>query len=553
MKSKTRKLLVYLALVPVIVFGILSILATGGDGDDDGGGGSGSSIPGPTFADQWHLKNTGQTSGTPGEDVNVEPVWASFKGTGVRIAIVDDGLEIGHEDLQANVIAGASFNYLTSGTDPITNPADPDDGAHGTSVAGVAAAVDGNSLGGQGAAPRAGLLGYNLLQDLTAANEANAMSRGSPLNDIYSNSWGPPDGFGTLDAAGPLWQTAIEDGLVSGRNGLGAIYTWAAGNGAPRDNSNYDGMANYQGVLAIAAVTDTGTQASYSEKGANLWVSTPGGEFCTTTTTHALSTTDRTGTAGFNNAGIDVISGFPDYADDSYTRCFNGTSAATPVASGVIALMLEANPNLGWRDVRRILAQTARQNDATDLDWVANGASAANGGPFMINHKYGFGVIDADAAVTAATTWTNAGAQATFTASNSPGLTILDGSGTIMPDVVVFGPSVIDFIPVSGSGITNIEFIEVSFTSDHSYAGDLEIVLTSPGGTVSRLAEAHLCVQVDSGVLINCGDRFVPGWRFGSARHLGEAADGNWTLEVRDGYAGDTGIFQSWSIKFYGT
>ncbi len=133
-------------------------------------------------------------------------------------------------------------------------------------------------------------------------------------------------------------------------------------------------------MLAICAVGDDGVRAFYSERGANLWVCTPsqgrGG--------HAITTTDRTGTLGFN-AGV-----APDYANANYTNTFNGTSSAAPLAAGVIALVLEANPNLTWRDLRIVLAQSARKNHAADADWVVNG------GGFNINHNYGFRVADAN-------------------------------------------------------------------------------------------------------------------------------------------------------------
>lgn len=488
----------------------------------------------PHYGDQWHLKNTGQTGatgvqGAVGEDIKVEPVWLSATprtGNGIRIAIVDDGLEIGHEDLAANIAAtGLSYNYVTGSADPGYDPSDTGSG-HGTAVAGIAAARDLNGLGVRGAAPRANLVGYNLLQYSTLSNEADAMTRGSPNVHISSNSWGSDDD-GDLHEPASIWRNAIDAGLANGRNGRGVIYVWAAGNGGnvpPVDNSNYDGQANHHGVIAVASVNDQGKQSSYSEPGANIWISAPGGEFCDT---HTITTTDRSGAAGKNPSN-----GYADYADQNYTRCMNGTSAAVPAVSGAIALLLEANPNLGWRDVRLILAQSARKNDVTDSGWGATGGSPV----YHFNHKYGFGVIDAQAAVALAQTWSNAGPQlAHTTALAAPNLGIPENNTT----------GVNNTISVANSGITNIEYIEITFSAaDHAYAGDLAITLTSPAGTVSQLSETHACQ------IVQCAA--YSGWVFGSARHLGEAANGNWTLSVKDGAARDTGTFQSWKLKFYG-
>lgn len=504
-----------------------------------------SSLSDPLYGDQWHLKNTGQGGGTPGEDINVEPVWATFKGQGERIVLVDDGLELAHEDLQNNIAAGESYDYI----DHDTNPNSGTHG-HGTSVAGLAGARDMNGVGVSGVAPRASLAGYNLLQNDTLVNEADAMTRNAASVDVSSNSWGPPDFTGLLFPSGATWRNAIDTGHSTGRGGLGTVYVWAAGNGDTGDliskkncpsmvcvdNSNYDGQANYHGVIAVGAVDDKGIKSSYSERGANLWVSAPGGEFCDTD--HAITTTDRSGANGFNDNGNNVFYGIVDYANSNYTRCFNGTSAATPVVSGVVALMLQANPNLGWRDVRLILAQTARKNDPTDPEWTTNGAG------FDINHNYGFGVVDADAAVALAKTpWTNVGPMVTYsTPLRSPGLAIPDNNTT----------GVSDTMSVSGSGISSIEFVDVTFSaSNHTYFGDLQVTLRNETtGTESILAETHVCLNAQF-LSITCTPSYN-GWVFGSARHLGEAANGNWTLTVKDLAMQDTGTFQSWKLTFYG-
>lgn len=476
----------------------------------------------PLFGDQWHLQNTGQNGGIPGEDTNVIPVWSmGLRGEGVRVAVVDEDLEIIHEDLATNVATGLSHNYL----DGLADPACPNTAltcGHGTAVAGLVAARDFNDLGVRGAAPRANIVGYNMLQSRSISNEADAMIRNAANVHISTNSWGAPDDA-NLHAAPVAWRDAITTGLSQGRSGHGTVYVWAAGNGAlAEDNSNYDGYANHRGVNAICAVNDNGVRADYSEPGANLRVCAPSRAMANAG--NGISTTDRTGPTGFN------ITGSGNYADTNYSETFTGTSAATPIVAGIVALVLQANPNLGWRDVQLILAQTARRNDPTHPDWIQNGAG------HWINHDYGFGVVDANAAVTAALGWTNVGPEITLTQSASPQLAIPDNNAT----------GVSDTMTLSGSAISNIEFIEITFSaSDHTYAGDLEITLTNETtGTISRLSEPHNC----PGLQCTAYD----GWAFGTTRHLGEAVDGQWTLKVADRAAIDVGTFQSWSLKFYG-
>lgn len=478
-----------------------------------------SSTADPLFSHQWHLLNTGQQGGTNGEDAAVTAAWtAGFDGTGVRIAIVDDGLEIGHEDLFLNCPPGESHNYLNGTTDPTG-------GAHGTSCGGVAAAVGGNDVGLRGAAPEAFLVGYNLLQSLTSSNEANAMTRDMADNWISSNSWGAPDGLGVPQPSRSTWRSAVTSGLQNGRDGLGLIYLWAAGNGGlaggdPGDNSNYDGQANYYGVIAVGAVGDDGVKASYSEDGANLLVCAPS----MGRANHGISTVDRTAGDGYNAGGP------PDFVDPDYTNTFNGTSSATPLAAGVVALMLDANPALTWRDVRLVLARSARKNHPGDAGWLTNGAG------LLFNHKYGFGVVDAQAAVNLAQTWTNVG----------PLLTHLTPTQTVnmaIPDAdPVTGVS--SDITIAGSGINAIEHVEIIFDADnHTYVGDLLVFLESPSGSFSVLSVPH-----------NITPPNVPynNWVFGSNVHLDEPADGTWTLTVRDVLLGDTGTFRSWRLRIRG-
>lgn len=485
----------------------------------------------PLYIDQWNLKNTGQrgngpTAGTAGEDINVEPVWRTQNlGAGSVVAVIDNGIEIAHEDLAANVLAGRSFNYLDDTTNPTGRPTDSD---HGTAVAGIIAARD-NTIGGRGVAPRASLIGFNPLVDPTVANFVDALTRTVDTIHISSNSWGAGNGSApNLFLADAEVLAGIESGLVNGRGRRGTVYVFSAGNMATfrnaagtlsPQNSNSDGLKNFRGVITVGAVNDRGLKSPYSEKGANVWISAPGGESCDA---HAITTTDRAGANGLNGTGV------PDYTNLSYTKCMNGTSSAAPTVSGVVALMLAANPNLGYRDVRWILAETARKNDPTNSDWRVNGAG------FNVNHSYGFGVVNAGAAVNRAKGWINLGApMASPRFSATPGLAIPDNNAT----------GVSNTIPVAGSGIGKIERVEIFLSAaNHTFWGDLEIVLTAPSGTPSILAEAVPIVAANA----------YNDWRFSSVRHLGEPADGNWTLTVRDRGAEDVGTFESWGLIFYG-
>jgi len=541
--SETKKIL------PLLLLGLTAC----GGGSGDGAGTTSVAAVDPLYEDQWHLNNTAQFVGASnGEDINVESVWGgavgggSIKGSGVLVAVVDDGLQLDHEDLAANIAANKSWDYAEGDTNPSSTTL-----FHGTNVAGLIAARDLNGVGVRGVAPRASLAGYNLLWDnnVSTSEIYDALTRNQVEVDVSNNSWGLA--VEELGEAEPpidtLWHDAVEEGITNGRDGKGIVYVWAAGNGGyGEDNSNYDYQANNRHVIAVCAVDGRGRQASYSEPGANIWLCAPGGDSTVALGTLGPPTTDISGAAGANttNGMAD------DYTDQSYTRSFIGTSASTPIVSGVVALMLEANPNLGWRDVRLILAETARKNDALDTTGWAFTTPASGQPQYNINHKYGFGVVDAAGAVTKASGWNNVGSEVIIEKTLNMATAIPDVDATGVIQTITLDTAV----PAESELI--IEYVEVDFASDHQYPGDLEIILTAPSGTQSVLAETHDCLYVGPfDTLLTrqgaCLYKFNP-WTFASVRHLGESSTGTWTLQVADNGNQGAGQLLSWTLRIYG-
>jgi proprotein convertase subtilisin/kexin type 2 len=479
-------------------------------------------ISDPLFSNQWHLLHNGQ-NGYSGTDINVTPVWGTgAKGAGVLFRVVDDGMEISHEDLSINYSGTYSWNAKTNNSNP-SHTALYYHGTtivigHGTSVAGLIAARD-NSIGVRGVAPRATLSGYNLLEVNSDSATLDSATRSIANIDVSNNSWGPADGYGQFNESNSLWKSAIETGLSTGRGGKGTIYVWAAGNGAPIDNSNYDGFANLYGVIPVAALMPDGQFTEYSEAGSNVWISAPVGGFGP----ERILSTDRTGGAGYSNTNYSL---------------FNGTSAAAPMVSGVVGLMLEANPNLGWRDVKIILAQTAKKNHPNSSGWKVNGAG------YNINEDYGFGLVDAAAAVALAKNWTNVG---TFQQQYQPTGGVQTANATIPSNGASAATS---SIIVASSSVSSIEFISVDVNITHGNWGDLDIILKKNGNNFqSNLAKNHTCLN-ESGITSVCAQS---SWTFGVARHLGESPVGTWTIEVWDKKNnGFSGTLNSWRLRFHG-
>lgn len=473
-----------------------------------------------TYASElWHL------SQPSGEDMRVAGAWAAgVKGEGVKVVVVDEGVDLNHEDLRQNVAVGLSHDYL--GNAPLRLA------EHGTAVAGLLGARDLNGVGVRGAAPRVALFSFNLLQDLTSANEYDAMTRHKAIVQVSNNSWGDAwDGTGLITEADPQWLRGVREGVTTGRGGKGVLYFWPSGNGGDpteryRDDSNYDGQANCRYVYAISGAGKDGKLAGYAEAGANVLVTAPteGDDGI------AVTTTDITGNLGYNDGRT-----AGEHANVNYTATMSGTSASTPLAAAVGALILQVRPELTWRDVRRVLALSARKNDAASAGWSTNGAG------LPIHHGYGFGMVDANAAVALARTIDLVGPELTHeTPLTSPNLPIPDNSTT----------GVSSTMTVSNSGINRVEFIEVEITAPHARSGDLAITLAKTGGASDALHHTHRCEPDEVTRQEYCLplDRVV----FSTVRHLDEGADGTWTLSVRDGRSNTTGTLSSWRLRFYG-
>ena len=531
----------------------------------------------PLFDRQWHLQNTGQTAfaanpGIPGADLRMSnAIRDGLDGDGVTLAVVDTGLEICHPDLAANVDADKSFNFGFE-TSAGSSPADPFNhdilGDHGTSVAGVAAAVANNGLGGRGVAPGIELRGFNVGAVLFADYEMQMFSSlgasdrdpDSAGVDIFNMSFGaevpsenPAEDFVSL----------MKLGTGELRSGRGALYVKAAGNdfsfcrpqhplnaevGCAGANSDPDNNLPY--LIVVGAFNANDVKSSYSSAGANLWVVAPGGEI--DRQYPGIVTTDQAGIdAGFSLLEAELpTDGSPPDADGDYIASFGGTSAATPATAGAIAILLGVNPDLTWRDVKHILAASAREINPE----IGAVRAAFNGTPHILQHAwqtnaagysfhnwYGFGAVAVDGAVAMAETHTPDG-LGEFVESGWFQATGIGAAPLAIPDND--GAGVTHSLDVAGlPASANVEAVVLEIRVDHGYAWDLGVELTSPAGTVSVLNTPFNTVL-----------RGHPGlrdWQLMSNAFYGEPPNGTWTLRVVDLAENDVGELSSWRLRFY--
>jgi subtilisin-like proprotein convertase family protein len=470
----------------------------------------------PLFARQWHLHNTGQNGALPGIDAGLTNAWESVRGGSVVIGIVDDGLDDGHVDLAPNVVPELGWDFNDDDASPKPDPAHD---FHGTACAGIAAARGGNASGVAGAAYEARLAGLRLIAaEPTDDQMAAALLHSNRWIQVKSQSWGPDDDGETLEGPGVLAAAALAEGVRSGRDGRGTVYVWSAGNGLDaNDDANYDGYANSIYTIAVTSVSDRGERTDYAEPGACIVVAAPSHSIGR----QEITTTDLTGADGYNRFGPPG-----DFENLDYTQTFMGTSASTPLVAGVVALMLDARPMLGWRDVQEILLRSATVVSPADPDWITNAAG------IHVNHKFGAGLVNASAAVAQARAWALLGPQTNLLAA-APALDLPISDTRAAPLEYRF-----DF----GSAGLRVEHVTLRLHVAHPSRGQLRISLVSPAGTLSRLAEPR-------------GDahRDYVDWTFMSVRHWGEAAQGTWTLTITDESPGETGRLVAADLTLYGT
>ncbi|MGF1739263.1 S8 family serine peptidase [Photobacterium satsumensis] len=574
----------------------------------------------PLFVHQWHMRNTGQTgfsqtAGTPGQDMNL---WLThllgIHGVGVNVSIIDDGLEIAHPDLAANIRPG-SWDLVNNDSDP--TPENQTD-THGTSVAGLTAAVGWNGLGGRGVAPRAGLKGFNWLKSQTV--EGWLMSHGAAPNTedvrVFNQSYGYSPVFPipydlANDTKLALEEQVYEHVTRNSNQKRGSIFVKSAGNsyqyfygwlgtdigaayvlpgdffdadrqgpaneGLPMQDSNLTPTKSSYWNTVVSALNADGGLSSYSTVGASVFVSAPGGEYGTASP--AMVTTDLTGCdAGRNSVAYtqNALHGGTELDPNcDFRGTMNGTSAAAPNTSGAVALLMSANPALNWRDVRHILASTATKTDpdhvGVPLAFTQSSGDIANyqaipgwqtnAAGHDFHNFYGFGRVNIDDAVMMALQYQQP----------LPPLQVTEwrttDANTSIPDASLEGASSEMAYPAS----LVVESVQITLDLDHQRMNDLAVELISPAGTRSVVLSPR------SGLVGQSLDSTVIGFNqqlLLSHQFYGENAQGQWQLVVRDtnqetsrwlAYFDSQNIFpidmpnntqdgviKSWDIRFFG-
>ncbi|MEL4277678.1 S8 family serine peptidase [Shewanella xiamenensis] len=575
----------------------------------------------PLFTYQWHLKNTGQNAfaanrGVAGEDMNVSgAISDNAMGQGVIVAVVDSGLEIAHPDLTNNTVNGGSYNLITGTVDP-TPFSGSATAAHGTAVGGIIAAEGWNGIGGRGVAPKAKLIGFNFLDEDPTGKVTNvqtfenfAKSHGASaysdsarvFNQSYGYSVPFPHGFDEDETE------VYQDIATQSFDGKGSIFVKSAGNGydyyrfrtfwlpgdyftattenpanhgLPFHNSNMSSDNANVYNLVVSAINAKGKLSSYSSVGSNIFVTAPGGEYGDNDP--AIVTTDFMGCVK-GSAIVEDRPSTPFHGglnplnpNCDYTSTMNGTSSAAPNTSGAVAVIMSANPDLTWRDIRYILAKTATKVDADIAPktvTIGEGEGAPvytaipswlqNAAGFSFHNLYGFGRVNLTEAVKLAKSYAqDLGDYVVTEWQASAALT------KAIPDADING--VTDTQVVADDLV--IEAVQIELTADHLRLPDLAVELISPAGTKSVLMTPYNGLVYQGVMDKNDPDDLVKGYDATpmlSNAFYGESSKGEWTIKLIDVNSGSyrfvkydqgyisipneaDGKLKGWSIRFHG-
>lgn len=485
------------------------------------------------FSYQWYIYsdsakmicNTADVDTVKGNDLNIIPLYHYTLGDnhGTQIVQVVDGGVDKHPDIELDI--NSSINSMATALDPTPtegfsdNPVQIFYRGHGTAVAGIIGAKGFNDISIRGVAPTVKIAGSNWLEsedisklDKVWCSDANIA--------VSNNSWGTKyiDDFS--------YETIIEKASKELRGGKGRIFVFAGGNEREDfSNANLSYLINNPYVIAVSAINSENKYTSYSTPGSNILVSAYGGEHYYTAPT--VFTTFTPGKSMTQDELLDAKGPITvdEDANRSYTYAMNGSSAAAPMVSGALALVLDMCPSLSWRDIRWLIALSATKIDKNSSEWISNSASLSH------NNNYGFGRINSLGMVEICK-------SPEYKLLPKQTITSIEGRyDTVIPD----NNTTIEKVLRIDKDM-QIDWVGLTVAIDHSSAGDIVIDLISASGTISHIISTNF---------INF-NAYKDGFRFSTVSLMSERSRGIWHIRIRDALPEDQGVLKSLKLEIRG-
>ncbi|WP_286831217.1 S8 family serine peptidase [Kordiimonas sp. UBA4487] len=559
------------------------------DGADDGytipfGDFAGTYVPfnDPLFPFQANLTGfmvDGTGAYTESAHINIIPVWDEYDGSGVLIGSAEP-IDPSAPDLIPN------FSRLNNYTHEnflgfIANLG----AAHGTKTAGIFGAEANNGIGVVGIA-----FGAEIVGDVAYTIETGGYIVGDdfiehiPVNSVDIINVSLTSGGALGDSNFNLYDQYTSD-LVTGRSGLGTIWITSAGNQGHRDGSLDTPVGlNHLEILPVSWINADGFVNYVTSFGASMHIAAP---LSTLYGNEASLTTDRPGNYGdvleygaeipadanygqttpriaaeyFSNFPVRVLGGTDSDFNSGNYALISGTSGAAPTVTGVTALVLQAGTNnifgdtdLGWRDVQEILAISSAHTGSalgTGRDglheyehnpWIINGSASINGGGFHWSSDYGFGMVDAHAAVRLAETWTMT--------RHSGNLMEQSHAFQTSDETITYGADLTFSFRTGDTEGLDLDGVTLSLDITHDVWAELEMVLVSPSGTSIIVYDTPRLTAEDYDRSEQTGNLV---WDILARGFWGEESAGEWTLVIRDTVDnGNSGTVNSLSLTFLG-
>jgi len=491
----------------------------------------------PFFAYQWYIysdKNSTMTTTSNlhtirGVDLDILELYHRTLGDNngaIIVQVVDGGVDSKHEDLDISLVH--SINSINNSSDPSptqglsSNPTQIFFRGHGTAVAGIVGAKCFNERGIRGVAPKVKIAGSNWLESEDMGSLDKVWYSGPFANEIAisNNSWGAK--YVDDKSYEVIMQSASEEL----RDKKGRIFVFASGNDRKtHSNANLSYLINNPYAITVSALNHKNTYASYSTSGSNVLVCAYGGEKYYTAPT--IMTTFSSGLAMTKEElhGRKGPLTIEEDIEKNYTFAMNGTSAAAPMVSGALALVLDLCPKLTWRDIRMLIAKTSTKIDADNVEWVKNSAGLWH------NNNYGFGRINT-------IQMANECLSPTFKSLSTSFTNTVDK--VLNKEIPDNNQSIDEYLTIEDDLV--IEWVGLTLTIDHDYAGDLDIELISPAGTTSHIMTPNFLKS----------NAYIDGFRFSTVALMGEKSKGRWHIRIRDALKDDKGKLLAISLEIKG-
>ena len=528
--------------------------------------------------DQWYLKNTGIaptkdpvrwgkfTDLTKGADVGVEDVWNSeITGKGIVVTVVDDGVDFNHPDLAGREKKGFSFHndakVTPTSSIPFTPPGNLTANSHGTSCAGIIAAQS-DPKGVLGIAPLAQLIGMGIIADDNNGQRENPEDPYKKIlednvSQVSNHSYGER-GDGRLYPHNSDEYNNIQALAEQSNNKKGHVLVFASGNGRAYVPQDYDELSvkktfgDYAGldmaaqhpyVISVSGFDANDKEVTYAEAGPATLIagptenSIPEPRNTEGVTLNVIEGADKKPTAGMATTGRDK-GAYPSKGTHreggsvipaGFNMAFNGTSAAAPTVTGVAALLLSAKTDLSWRDVRWILAKTARKiqgggngetskgiiNQVTGKEAVGEFAkpfwSTGGNAEFgRFSHYFGYGAVNAKAAVALAT----GGSYKLLPEMKICKLTAAKDAAPVTAAAAC--PDTIEFVQVKYTVKSGVDVNNLAFSMTLSDVADKQIDLLVPTTCTAETGGCPIAadVSVRGGTVGFMGDTLKTGSTF---------------------------------------